>query len=137
MVRNKWSGYLSSSGTISDHLFSTANFFFNVKYVRTKISVDKKMLWRQPFNEAILFSIPPLGKLKKKKKWMDLVHNGGGGGVSGRVHFSRFFLTFNVKIIPKNWKRTIKQWWRKKHSPFLGGAGGFQVSWTKSIQMFF
>ena len=27
---------------------------------------------------------------------------------------------------------------KKKHSPFLGGAGGgFQVSWTKYIQMFF
>ena len=36
-----------------------------------------------------------------------------GGGVSGRVHFSRFFFTFNVKIMSKNWKRTIKQWWKK------------------------
>ena len=27
---------------------------------------------------------------------------------------------------------------KKKHSPFLGGAGGgFEVSWTKSIQFFF
>ena len=52
---------------------------------------------------------------------MDLVHNGGGGGL-GRVHFSRFF-TFNVKIMSKNWKRTIKQWWKKNHSPFLGGGG--------------
>ena len=36
-----------------------------------------------------------LGKLKKKQKniWMDLVHN-GGGGVSGRVHFSRVFFYF-------------------------------------------
>ena len=51
-----------------------------------------------------------------------------GGGVSGRVHFSRFFFTFNVKIMSKNWKRTIKQWWEKKHSPFLGGAGGGGVS---------
>ena len=45
------------------------------------------------------------------------------GGVSGRVHFSRFFFTFNVKIMSKNWKRTIKLV-KKKHSPFLGGAGG-------------
>ena len=43
---------------------------------------------------------------------MDLVHNGGGGGsrLSGRVHFLRFFVTINVKILFKNWKRTIKQW---------------------------
>ena len=27
---------------------------------------------------------------------MDLIHN-GGGGVSVRIHFSRFFFTFNVK----------------------------------------
>ena len=25
----------------------------------------------------------------------------------------------------------------KKHSPFLGGAGGVLVSWTKSIHFFF
>ena len=51
-----------------------------------------------------------LGKFKKKQKnfWMDLVHN--GEGVSGRVHFSHFFFTINVKIMSKNWKRTIKQW---------------------------
>ena len=57
---------------------------------------------------------------------------GGGFGPSPLVHV--FFFTFNVKIMSKNWKRTIK------HSPFLGGAvggGGFQVSWTKSIKMFF
>ena len=32
----------------------------------------------------------------KKNILMDLIHN-GGGGVSGRVHFSRIFFTFNVK----------------------------------------
>ena len=63
----------------------------------------------------------------------------GGGGFRAESTLARFFFTFNVKIMSKNWKRTIKQWWKKKHSPFLGGAGGggFQVSWTKSIQMFF
>ena len=62
----------------------------------------------------------------------------GGGGLD-QVHFSRIFLTFNVKIMSKNWKRMIKQWWEKKRSPHLGGGGGgaeFWVSWTKSIQMF-
>ena len=49
----------------------------------------------------------PLGKFKKNI-CMDLVHN--GGGVSGQVHFSHFFITFNVKIMSKNWKRMIKQW---------------------------
>ena len=53
-----------------------------------------------------------------KKNWM------GGGGFRPSPLFT-FFFTFNVKIMSK------------KHSPFLGGAGGgFQVSWTKSIQMF-
>ena len=54
---------------------------------------------------------------------MDLVRN-GGGGVSVRVHFSCFCKTFNEKIMSKNWKRTIKQWWKKNHSPHLGGVGG-------------
>ena len=31
----------------------------------------------------------------------------GGGGL-GRVHFSHFVVTFNVKIMSKNWKITIK-----------------------------
>ena len=47
---------------------------------------------------------------KKKKKKMDGFNPQWGGGVSGLVHFSSFFLTFNVKIMSKNWKRTIKQW---------------------------
>ena len=34
----------------------------------------------------------------------------GGGGVSGRVHFSHFFITFNVKIMSKNWQKNDKQW---------------------------
>ena len=49
---------------------------------------------------------------------MDLVHNGGGGWgfVRPRSTFHIFFFTFNVKIMSKNWKRTIKIV-RKKHSP--------------------
>ena len=42
-----------------------------------------------------------LGKFKKTKKnfWMDLVSN--GGGVSGQVHFSRFFLLLMKKLCLK------------------------------------
>ena len=37
-----------------------------------------------------------------------------GGGVSGRVHFSCIFLSFNVKKnMSKYWKRMTKQWWKK------------------------
>ena len=39
---------------------------------------------------------------------MDLVHN-GGGGFWAESTFHVFFFTFNVKIMSKNWKRTIKQ----------------------------
>ena len=55
---------------------------------------------------------------------MDLIHNGGGG--FGPNPLFMYFFTFNVKNMSKNWKRTIKQWWEKKHSPHLGGGrGGF------------
>ena len=57
---------------------------------------------------------------------MDLVHNGGGGGFEPSPLFT-FFFTFNVKIMSKNWKRTIKQWSEENK----------QVSWTKSIIFFF
>ena len=69
---------------------------------------------------------------------MDLIHN-GGGGVSVRIHFSRIFFTFNVKNMSKNWKRMIKQWWEKNIVHIWGGGagGGFRVSWTKSIYIFF
>ena len=55
-----------------------------------------------------------MGSLKKNKKniWMDLVHNGGGGSRAEST-FHVCFFTFNVKIMSKNWKRTIKQWWKK------------------------
>ena len=53
---------------------------------------------------------------------MDLVHNGGGGSRAEST-FHVFFLLFNVKIMSKNWKRTIKEWW-KKTSIFRGGGGG-------------
>ena len=44
------------------------------------------------------------------KKWMDLVHNwGGGGGVQAESTFHVFF-TNNVKIMSKNGKRMMKQW---------------------------
>ena len=58
---------------------------------------------------------------------MDLIHNGGGGGgVSDWIHFSTYFLTFNVKIMSKNWKITIKQWWEEKNIVHIwGGGGGF------------
>ena len=39
---------------------------------------------------------------------MDLVHNGGGGFWPSPLF--TFFFTFNVKIMYKNWKITIKQW---------------------------
>ena len=52
-------------------------------------------------------------KNKNKIKWMDLIHNGGGGGF-GPSPLLTYFFTFNVKIMSKNWKRTIKQWWEKK-----------------------
>ena len=46
---------------------------------------------------------------------MDLIHNGGGGGgFRAKSTFHVFFFTFNVKIMSKIWKRTIKQWWEKK-----------------------
>ena len=35
-------------------------------------------------------------------------------GVLGQVHFSRLCFTLKVKIMSKNWKRTIKQWWKKQ-----------------------
>ena len=61
----------------------------------------------------------------------------GGAGFRAESTFHVFFFTFDVKIMYKNWKITIKQWWGGKNSPFLGVAGGgLQVSWTKSIQMF-
>ena len=62
-------------------------------------------------------------KKKKKNIWMDLVHN-GGGGFRAESTFARIFFTFNVKIMSKNWKRNDKTMVKKKHSPFLGGAGG-------------
>ena len=43
---------------------------------------------------------------------MDLVHN-GVGGFRAESTFARFFFTFNVNIMSKNWKRMIKQWWKK------------------------
>ena len=52
-----------------------------------------------------------LGKLKKKPK----KHLGGlspqwEGGFWAESTFHVFCFTFNVKIMSKNWKRTIKQW---------------------------
>ena len=48
----------------------------------------------------------------------------GGRGFGPSPLFKYFFLTFNVKIMSKYWKRTIKQWRGKKHSPPLGVVGG-------------
>ena len=50
---------------------------------------------------------------------------GGGGGFRAESTFHVFFFfTFNVKIMSKNWKKNDKTMVEKKHSPFLGGAGG-------------
>ena len=55
-----------------------------------------------------------------------------GGGVSGRVHFSCFFFTFNVKIMSKNWKKNDKTMVRKKkRSPHLWWSGGVSKKTTK------
>ena len=37
----------------------------------------------------------------------------GGGGLGPSPLFTFFFLLFTVKIMSKNWKITIKQWWKK------------------------
>ena len=52
---------------------------------------------------------------------MDLVHNGGEG--FGLSPLFTFFFTFQVKIMSKNWKRMIKQWWEKNIVHIRGGGG--------------
>ena len=50
------------------------------------------------------------GSLKKTKKHLDGLSPQWGGGFRAESTFACFFFTFNVKIMSKNWKRTIKQW---------------------------
>ena len=68
-----------------------------VSYYTLKFNLTPQYLTVTPQHS----SLNTVREVKKKQNWM---------GVSGRVHFSRFFFTFNVKIMSKNWKRMIKQW---------------------------
>ena len=45
-----------------------------------------------------------------------------GRGFRAESTFHFFFFTFDVQIMSKNWKRTIKQWWEQNIVHIRGGG---------------